>query len=240
MIQAPTTSRWSRDARQYQPFLLNSPIQPSAEANNSHSPTMPTPSLLALPQELLIAIEEKSDYASSLALRYTCRQLFTTLATPSDKRYDISDLLKIEKWPCYDLAGMGEGQLKQPLATWDFFACSYCLKIRCASKFSNAMMKGKRGKHSLWASDGDERRHRFCIDCGVTRGRYIPGTQFEFGGARLSHDMVRAGRGIVCVECRKFKQMCWNSGIDRSKRTCEACLAAMRMRNNYGITTTRV
>lgn len=183
--------------------------------------------LLALPQELLITIRERSDYASALALRYTCRQLFMTIATPSDNRYNISDLLEIEKWPCYNLAGMAEDHLKQPLATRDFFACGYCMKIRCASKFSNAMMKGKRGKHSLLSSDRDERRYRFCIDCGVINRRYHPGVRFEFGGAHIFSDQVGGGQGLVCYECRKFKQI--YSEEEHERRTCEACLAAMKI-----------
>src|SRR2546423_9797979 len=124
-------------------------------------------SIFKLPPELLNQVLEKSDYASSLALRYTCKRLYlqtspaTTLgsaeAQHKNTSYNMSDLLQVEKWPCYDLARQGEDHLKQPLARRDFFACSLCLKIRCASKFSNAMMKGKRGKHSP-SVDKDERR----------------------------------------------------------------------------------
>src|SRR5437667_362818 len=83
--------------------------------------------------------------------------------------------------------------------------CSYCLKVRSASRFSNAMMKGRRGKHSSVSWGRDERLDRFCIDCGVAFGRYIPGTKFEFGGSCATGDSG-GGRGIVCYGCRKFKR----------------------------------
>ncbi len=196
-------------------------------------------SILTLPPELLSQILENSDYASRLALRYTSKRLYlqtsttfalgSTAAQHSNTSYNISDLLQVEKWPCYDLAGQGDGHLRQPLATRDFFACSLCLKIRCASRFSNAMMKGKRGKHSAVASiDKDEKRKRFCIDCGVRYGKYRPGVRFEFGGARIGvmeHDLG-GGHGLVCQQCRQFKRV---SGVLRpQERTCRACFKALR------------
>jgi len=152
-------------------------------------------SILTLPPELLSQSLKKSDYASRLALRYTSKHLYlqisttfalgSTAAQHSNTSHNISDL-QVEKWPCYDLAGQGDGHLRQPLATRDFFACSLCLKIRCASRFSNAMMKGKRGKHPAVAFiDKDQKRKRFCIDCGVRYGKYRPGVIFEIRGARI-------------------------------------------------------
>ncbi|KAF7502071.1 hypothetical protein GJ744_007516 [Endocarpon pusillum] len=141
----------------------------------------------------------------------------------------MSDLLEVEKWPCYDLAGNSEGHLKQALATRDFFACSLCLKIRCASKFSNAMMKGKRGKHSAAASaEKDERSKRFCIDCGMRYGKCLPGVDFDFGRVKISDGgyELGGGHGVVCPLCCQFKRV---SGVLRPyKRTCQACLGGMR------------
>jgi hypothetical protein len=193
-------------------------------------------SILTLPPELLNQVLEKSDYASSLALRYTSKRLYlqtsstatlcSTAAQHSNTSYNMSDLLQVEKWPCYDLAGQGDGCSRQPLATRDFFACSLCLKIRCASKFSNAMMKGKRGKHSAAASvDKDERQKRFCIDCGVGYGKYVPGVRFDFGGAYTEHELG-GGQGLVCWECRQFKRV--SGELTYHERTCRACLVAKR------------
>jgi len=79
-------------------------------------------SILTLPPELLSQILENSDYASRLALRYTSKCLYlqtlttftlgSTAAQRSNTSYNISDLLQVEKWPCYDLAGQGDGHLK--------------------------------------------------------------------------------------------------------------------------------
>jgi hypothetical protein len=190
-------------------------------------------SILTLPPELLDNIAKRCNYASTLALRYTCRELYMKITTSrstaeaknatGNKSYSMCDLLEIEKWPCYDFAGGAEDHLKRALATRDFFACSYCLKIRCASKFSNAMMKGKRGKHSPISSDRHERCSRFCIDCGVAHGRYPPGVHFDFGGAP---DGLGGGHGVVCYGCRKFRRI--YTGLGYGVRRCQACLAAAR------------
>src|SRR5438045_9189615 len=107
-------------------------------------------SILQLPPELLDRIVKEGNYASALALRYTCRELYWKIAPPKsttklrnakrERRWGMADLLEIEKWPCYDFSGACEMHLRQPIATRDFFACCHCLRIRCASHFSNAMM----------------------------------------------------------------------------------------------------
>lgn len=72
----------------------------------------------------------------------------------------MADLLEIEKWERYTShpipssvsptsadGGDDDDEIHspEPRAGRDYFACSYCLKIRCASKFSNRqMMFGKR------------------------------------------------------------------------------------------------
>jgi hypothetical protein len=185
-------------------------------------------SLLAVPQELLDKICEGLNYASTLALKLTCRDLYVTVSTYNvpilrqRMSYGMSDLLEIEKWPCYDFALVADDHMKQPLATRDYFACSYCLKIRCASKFSNAMMKGKKGKHSQAATDSDEKQYRFCIDCGVKYARYLPGATFEYGGAWLSDDELGGGRGVICYGCHQFRRT--YSEVEEKKRTCRVCL----------------
>lgn len=200
-------------------------------------------SILTLSPELMNKILEQSDYSSRLALSCTSKSLRsqTSMAASrgsmsvqiSNESYDMSDLLIVEKWPCHDFVGQREDGVKQPSATEDFFACSLCLKIRCASKFSNAMMKGKRGKHSDAASvDRDERRKRFCIDCGVRYGRYLPGVMFDFGGSVVSlwkdgdREELGGGYGLVCRQCRKFKRVDVLSRPE--EQTCRACLVTTR------------
>lgn len=202
-------------------------------------------SILKLPPELLNQVLEESDYASGLALRYTCKRLYLQTSTPgtlgsaaaqhSSTNYNMSDLLQLEMWPCYDHSGQHEGNLKQAMATRDFFACSLCLKIRCASKFSNAMMKGRRGKHSGAPWTETTRHKRFCIDCGMRYGKYLPGVMFEFGGAPIihveynvgarfpsvRHEVGGRGYGLVCKQCRQFTRL--NHWEYPPGRLCQAC-----------------
>ncbi|PVH92249.1 hypothetical protein DM02DRAFT_472497, partial [Periconia macrospinosa] len=159
-----------------------------------------------LPSETLHEIQASLSYSSQLALRLTCREIhgklidptkFVTLSprrgnAPIRRTYDIYDLLEIEQWPTYTGVRGRPEYAKQPIAGHDFFACSLCLKLRSAGKFSNAMMKGKRGK--LGSGTVEERRSRFCIPCGVAHNRYQKGTQLKFGGAS-------GGYGFVCLEC---------------------------------------
>src|ERR1700761_8929116 len=110
----------------------------------------------------------------------------------------MTDLLEIELWPCYNSAPYREEYLRQPAAGSDFFACQFCLKIRSAKHFSNAMMKSKRGKLSPVPTN--ERQRRICITCGVTSNRFSPGTFTQFGG-------IRGGYGVLCIGCKKFKEL---------------------------------
>jgi hypothetical protein len=120
-------------------------------------------SLLDLPAEILLVTQTFLSYSSHVALRLTCRDLYAKVddpnrttkrtlscTTPSSraetKAYSMVDLLEIERWPEYNAAQYRIAESKQPVDYGDFFACCLCLKIRSASKFSNAMMKAKRGK----------------------------------------------------------------------------------------------
>ena len=159
-----------------------------------------------LPLELLHMIFERLNYATRTALGLTCRGLYAKIsawliAISSSKQhaklrdFTIIDLLEIEQWPFYSTARTQPPELKQPLDRRDFFACSICLRIRSAGKFSNAMMKGKRGK--LGSGSFDDKRTRFCILCGVTTARYQRGVYMQFGGAL-------GGFGKVCRNCGHF------------------------------------
>ena len=177
--------------------------------------------ILSLPTELVSLILSSCDYATVLALCMTCKQLHE-LAT--HRQYGMADLLQIEHWPCYDLAGQAEDHMKQPLAGWDYFACSLCLRIRSAARFSNAMMRGKRGKHSPAISgDLNDRLNRFCIDCGVQHGRYQGGVVLSFGGAWITglDGEVCGGEGLVCRRCQSFSRL--SRDEERRTRTCTSC-----------------
>ncbi|KAL2358245.1 hypothetical protein BJ546DRAFT_205290 [Cryomyces antarcticus] len=182
-------------------------------------------SLLGLLKELLDNITDDLGHASILALRSTCKQPHATVSHHNNVRikeplngqrtYTISDLLEIERWPCYDSAEQREDGLKQAVAELDSFACFICLKIRSAGYFSNAMMKARRGKLSPCSTT--ERRWRFCIPCGVKTGRYQRGTRLRYGGA------IGFGGGyrVVCSICGGFKQV--TSESEARNKACKTC-----------------
>jgi hypothetical protein len=166
--------------------------------------------LLDLPLELLHRIIMSLDYVSALALQLSCRHLCAIVKTLkkssqpqlSDRLnlYHMTDLLEIELWSSYHFAAEQQDNLKQPVPMLDFFACYICLKIKSAEKFSNAMMKGKRGKLSPNAT---EKIHRFCIPCGTATGRYHKGSRFRFGGNPIGI----GGEGIICYRCGRFEKL---------------------------------
>lgn len=126
----------------------------------------------------------------------------------------MADLLEIEKWACYDSASSRPEGKQQPIDRLDFFACRYCLTIRPAGYFSNAMMKGKRGKHGLGTLE--EKSERFCIPCGVEREIYVPGTYIQFGGAGFKE-------GFVCRRCTCFNTARYCSEKQVKSRICRNC-----------------
>src|SRR5262245_32890899 len=94
--------------------------------------------LLSLPVELLLIILHDLDYASTVALKWTCRHLYRAVRLQESvqnvpegelcRAYSMADLLEIERWPCYhNFAAHPEDLFKQPIDSLDFFACSICL-----------------------------------------------------------------------------------------------------------------
>nr|KMM66398.1 hypothetical protein CPAG_02737 [Coccidioides posadasii RMSCC 3488] len=177
-----------------------------------------------LPKEVLDQISSNLGYASCLALTLTCRELYAKVNLPtrpisdiychSKKPYAMTDLLEIEMWPVYNGAAFDDDHLKQATPNRDFFACYICLRLRSASEFSNAMMKGKRGK--LGYSIVSERSKRFCMSCGVLYSLYQPGKPFQFGGSLL-------GTAWVCRGCHGLKTLTlWDMGSS-SDGTCPDC-----------------
>jgi hypothetical protein len=191
---------------------------------------MAATSLPDLPTEILLEVQTFLSYGSRIALRLTCRDLYAKVDDPNQttntllrlstssgseiKAYSMVDLLEIERWPEYNAAQYRSAESKQPVDYEDFFACCLCLKIRSASKFSNAMMKGKRGK--LGNGTIAERIGRFCIKCGLAHGRYHRGVYLQFGGAL-------GGYGFVCHRCGNFEHVRYDCDIQVAKRSCTRC-----------------
>ena len=76
------------------------------------------------------------------------------------------------------------------------------------------MMKGKRGK--LGTGSIEYRQTRFCIDCGLRKRRFQPGTVIKFGGAER-------GIGFVCFDCHDFVRRESFSTVEH-RRLCPDCL----------------
>lgn len=177
--------------------------------------------LQGLPPEILNEISNFSSYGSRLALKLSRRGLFakiedvnphagTDRTTSPNKSYSMTDLLGIEQWPEYNGAKFMPAEARQLTGQSDFFACHICLKILSADRFSNAMMKGRRGKLS---GSLLERSKRFCVQCGIAHRRYPPGTYLQFGGAS-------GGYGFLCCICGRFEETVYCSQIQIFERRC--------------------
>lgn len=185
-------------------------------------------SLLSMPLELLDEITGHLGYSSWLALSLTCRALHARIDNPyctsrgpekslaerlSRSRcpaISTKDLFEIEMWPGYrgeTLIGFSN----------DYFACGICIRLRRAKHFTNAMMKGKKGK--IGSGTVEQRSRRICMQCCLQLGLITPGTIFRFGGASVLR------YGSVCARCRGFEEL----GVtvySVKHRLCSKCLAS--------------
>lgn len=124
---------------------------------------------------------------------------------PRPTSYTMQELLEIETWPMYNLAGLDPSNSKPPLMNKDYFACRICLRLHPAQHSSNSMMKGKRDKSST-RDTSKERQKRVCIDCAILAGIYRRGLVFDYRGARvgLYDENLGGGVGVVCRKCGLF------------------------------------
>lgn len=180
-------------------------------------------SLQGLPLEICLKIIDSLDNASKVALSLTCSRLHR-LINSKTITWTMPDLLLIERWPVYDRVGHTEPEahMKQVVAGCDFFACHCCLRIRDAVHFTNAMMKGARGKHG----SRQEAWKRACIDCMVQlRGVTKAGETIRYGGYEFYDPQGRGGGiGILCIICRQFKRV---SHDYRDRDPCDDCAKAL-------------
>lgn len=101
----------------------------------------PEPSLVTLPVELQMEIIQYLGFPDIICLRMTCRR-FSSLIPPLSH----GELLKAE------ISAFGfENNL---------YSCSQCLRLRAEAKFSDKMVKYRKGKF------GRDKGKRFCFDCG--------------------------------------------------------------------------
>jgi hypothetical protein len=160
------------------------------------------PLLATLPEELCLAIIEKLDMSSIIALSKTNRQ-FNRLSDPTAKSrrpmlYEF--LLEAQTFPRWQ----------------DGFACFTCAKVLPRSRFANAQSKHKRGRN------GSDQKRRFCVQCGLENGSHGPGNMVVQG------DIIR----MVCRQCKRLKsgRFCERCAIctdcDRYGFTLERCAKA--------------
>ena len=149
-----------------------------------------SPSFLAdLPEELNIAIIKELDMASIIALSQTSKQ-FHRLANPKDdsRRPELQEfLLGVQFFPRWE----------------DGFACFSCAKVLPREKFACSQTRQKRGRHA----DVANQVKRFCVQCGVGKGLYTPGSHVVQANGVLR---------FVCQHCKKL-------GDGRFCRWCAIC-----------------
>jgi hypothetical protein len=147
----------------------------------------PLASLPGLPYELSVAVIEQCDMSSLIALSETSRQ-FQRLADPYDKsRRSLMESFLIEA---------------QTFPRWqqdpqDGFACFSCTKVLPRARFTTKHTKGIRGRN------GGCQYQRFCIQCGMDKDLFVPGS------------IVRQG-GVTRFKCRQCKLL-------KGGRFCELC-----------------
>ena len=179
-----------------------------------------------LPHEIWRYILHYLDYPGAIALRMTnwdFHRHFAALNKAHGKvSFTMDDLLQIETWAEYDFAGQSSTpqDAKQACSGLDAFACSVCLRIRDASHFTNAMMKGSRSKER--SKGRDRRSDRFCIECGVRGHRFTqPGVPIRFGGRQSGWQ--NSGYGAICPGCRQF-HILREFKMDDRANYCNLCI----------------
>lgn len=103
------------------------------------------------------------------------------------------------------------------------YACKFCIRLRHASKFADAMLKGKTGRN------GTQRFKRFCADCGFAP----PQGQIRY--SRGSEAIVNGERWVWCRLCQYVKKGD-AAGRVGCVMTCETCYQRHCRNSEYGCT----
>jgi len=150
--------------------------------------------LSKLPTELLLEIATNLGHASALALALTNKQIYNAVGYAArSTRYNMHDLLAIERWPCYDAqswrAGAGAFAIHPDL---DCFACCVCRRIRKPRYFGTAWIKGSRGKRY---STPKFMETRVCLECALADEVSIHGPPVCSGasGQTLISELIESG-----------------------------------------------
>ncbi|KAF2790002.1 hypothetical protein K505DRAFT_252165 [Melanomma pulvis-pyrius CBS 109.77] len=144
------------------------------------------PPLLRLPIELHRDIIDKLELQDRVRLAHTCRYFLSTIKPPTH-----GEFLATETSPW--------------AVSNQLYTCRGCVRFRHLRRFTDDMRKGKRARR------GVEAHTRFCVDCGVDRQWYTPGTEVTIMGQ--SH--------VLCMHCKNFPGL-------TQKECLEECLPCSR------------
>lgn len=147
------------------------------------------PSLQTLPLELQLNVAEHLDYGSLLALRRTNRHFHEFFGRLKHPELEKSKFVRAaEQYPRHV----------------NNFGCYRCFRILPASKFARKQIKKSYGKGNTKSFS------RFCVECGVKKGIYSPGSRVDKDGVDM----------IYCRECRRIREVRFCSHCGR----CASCL----------------
>jgi hypothetical protein len=151
--------------------------------------------LLRLPVELHLAIIDKLELHPTVNLAFTSRYFRSIIARPSHADYLVAET---HSWA-------RERAL---------FACSGCAHFRRIEEFADDMRKSRYTRGGVGAAT------RLCLECGVMRGLYSPGTSVVIYGkphvlCRLCAAFTeRATRQAFCATCSPGSPVLSPSTVD--------------------------
>jgi hypothetical protein len=145
------------------------------------SSTLPPP-VMRLPVELHRDIIDLLDLPARALLSASCRYFAFTIKKPTFEEFL-------------------EAEASEWATSKALYVCKGCARFRRLLQFSDDMRKGKRGRKEVDANT------RFCVDCGVKREWYPPGTELSIMGR--PH--------VVCKHCKTFTDQVGSTGA------CASC-----------------
>jgi hypothetical protein len=157
---------------------------------------LPLAPLPCLPEGLCLAVIEQCDMSCKIALSQANRR-FHRLIDP----YDKSQRPQMENF-------LIEAQSFPRHQKEDGFAGFACTKILPRAHFTDKHATTQRSRL------GSQQRKRFCIQCGMDKRFFTPGTLVKQG------DCVR----VVCRKCRQLKE----SGFCKGCMVCAECTRGRR------------
>lgn len=139
--------------------------------------------------------------ASLFALAQTSK-LFHRLSDPYDilRKNSLEEyLVKTQYFPRWEGTGL---------------ACFSCKKILSKYRFAYAQTKGKRGLNGL------QQKTRFCLQCGIQKRKYTPGSCIHL-------------EGVSQIVCRRRLRSTGGRAYCRLCRSCEDCVCEIARHSGH-------